>query len=65
MELVKKEDQATSNSDSYRGGRRCFKCGNRGKDIDAVDYRSVRGKLRRHFLCADCRKIIKDMEKEN
>ena len=29
MELVKKEDQATSNSDSYRGGRRCFKCGNR------------------------------------
>lgn len=63
MELVRKEDQVIDKSGPYRGGRRCFKCGNKENDIDVVYYRSVRGKLRRHFLCADCRKIAKDMEK--
>lgn len=62
MELVNKKDQVSNNSESYRGGRKCFKCGYMGKDINLTYYRSVRGKLRRHFLCTDCRKIAKDME---
>jgi hypothetical protein len=64
MELVNKGDQVIDKSESYRGGRRCFNCGNRGNDIDLVYYRSRRGRLRRHFLCADCRKIYaSDIEK--
>jgi hypothetical protein len=62
--LIKKEEQIIKNSETCRKGRRCFKCGNRGKDIVAVYYRSMRGKSRRHFLCADCRKIAKDYNKE-
>lgn len=55
--LVSKEDQMKDKSNPYRGGRHCFKCGNKSNDIYLAYYRSVRGKLRRHFLCADCRKI--------
>lgn len=60
MELVNKEDTVPDNSYSYarRGqNKRRFKCGKKGIDLTAIEYRSVRRKLHRHLLCEDCKKI--------
>jgi hypothetical protein len=70
MELVSEADTVPDNSYSYAkrvGNRRCHKCGRRGRkdvDINIVYYRSQRGKLHRHYLCEDCKKIhAGDIEK--